>query len=323
MSTPDPDPQLPSARAIRAAERRALAHESAHILQSLVVNFVIAVAKGVGAVISGSGSMLAETLHSFADCGNQGLLLLGVRRAHKAPDALHPLGYGAALYFWSFMVALLLFLGGGMFSIYEGVHKLQYPEPVGETGIAMAILAFSVVLESWALWSNIRELNAKRGRVRFFRYLREAKDSDLIVVFGENAAAVLGLVLAAVFMQLAVHTGDGRWDAIGSLAIGAVLVAVAIFLAVEVMGLLLGERAAPEVEEAVQQAAGGDPRILAVLRLITIQKGPREVLVACKLRIVDGLDTQTLVGVINAFEQRLHNHCPEVKWSFVEPDCED
>lgn len=312
-----------SQTAAQAAANRAAAHETAHILQSLAVNLAIAVAKLVGAVISGSGAMLAETLHSFADCGNQLLLLLGVRRARKRPDAAHPLGYGAALYFWSFMVALLLFLGGGLFSIYEGVHKLLHPEPVGETGLAMAILLFSVVLESWSLWSNIKDLNAKRGKIGFFRYLQAAKDSDLIVVFGENAAAVLGLVFAAVFMQLAVTTGNGRWDAVGSLAIGLVLIGVAVFLAVEVKSLLVGERAAPEVEAAVHAAAAEDANIVKVLRVITIQKGPREVLVACKLQLADTLTTATVVATINAFEKRLHALCPEVRWSFVEPDTDD
>ncbi len=295
-------------------------HGTGHIVQSLVVNFAIAVSKLVGAVVSGSGAMLAETLHSFADCGNQALLLLGVKRAAKPPDASHPLGYGAALYFWSFMVALLLFLGGGLFSIYEGAHKLQHPEPIADARLAMGILLFSIVLEGWSCWSNIRQLNAQRGATPFWTYLRQTKDSDLIVVFGENAAAVLGLCIAAVSLQLALATGDPRFDAIGSLAIGLVLVVVAVFLAVEVKSLLMGERAGFEVEAAVQRAAVGDPQILQVLRVIAVQKGPNEVLVACKLRLAAGLDTAGVVATINAFETRLHALCPEVRWSFVEPD---
>lgn len=299
------------------------AHDTSHILQSLAVNLVISLGKLVAAIVSGSGSMLAETLHSFADCGNQLLLLLGVRRAHRPPDDAHPLGYGASLYFWSFLVSLLLFSGGGLFSVYEGLHKLHEPEPIGDIRLAMAILGGSVLLESWSLYGNIRALNERRQQVPFFRYLRETKDSDLIVVFGENAAAVLGLLIAAGALGLAVLTGNPAWDAIGSLGIGAVLVLVAVFLAVEVQSLLLGERADPAVEAAALQAATENPQVLELMRIISIQKGPREVLVACKLRLAADLDTKGVVAAINAFEQRLHDLRPEVRWCFVEPDEHD
>ena len=266
--------------------------------------------------------MLAETLHSFADCGNQLLLLLGVKRARRPADADHPLGYGAALYFWSFLVSLLLFSGGGLFSLYEGVHKLHEPEPVGDIRLAMAILVGSLLLEGWSLASNVRELNARRGTTPFFRYLKQTKDSDLIVVFGENAAAVLGLGIAAAALLTAAATGDGRWDAIGSLGIGVVLVVVAVFLAVEIKSLLVGERADPEVEIAAQAIAELDPDIVEILTILTVQKGPGEVLLACKVRLRDGLDTAGVVAAINRFEQALHDRRPEVRWSFVEPDIE-
>src|SRR5262249_44042233 len=162
----------------------------------------IAVFKGVAAFYTGSGALLAETIHSFADCANQLLLLLGVRQAAQKPDALHPLGYGRSLYFWSFIVALLLFSGGGMFSIYEGIHKLQHAERVENVWVGVAILAFSLLLEGWSAISNIRELNKRRGRVPFFKYLRDTKDSDLIVVFGENGAASLGLIFALAALGL-------------------------------------------------------------------------------------------------------------------------
>jgi cation diffusion facilitator family transporter len=297
-------------------------HATSHILQSLFVNLAISVGKLIAAIVSGSGSMLAETLHSFADCGNQLLLLLGVKRARRPADADHPLGYGAALYFWSFLVSLLLFSGGGLFSLYEGVHKLHEPEPVGDIRLAMAILVGSLLLEGWSLASNVRELNARRGTTPFFRYLKQTKDSDLIVVFGENAAAVLGLGIAAAALLTAAATGDGRWDAIGSLGIGVVLVVVAVFLAVEIKSLLVGERADPEVEIAAQAIAELDPDIVEILTILTVQKGPGEVLVACKVRLRDGLDTAGVVAAINRFEQALHDRRPEVRWSFVEPDIE-
>ncbi len=295
-----------------------------HIIQSLLVNAVIAAAKTVAAVITGSGAMLAESLHSFADCGNQLLLLMGVHKARKPADAAHPLGYGRNLYFWSFMVALLLFTGGGVFSIYEGIHKFGSPEPVGPILVAVIILGLSIALEGWSTWSNIVELNKRRGAVPFFQYLRETKDSDLVVIFGENAAAVLGLVLALVAVVIARETGDGRWDAIGSLAIGVVLVGVALFLAVEIKSLLLGEAADPITEQSVRAIVEADPNVVKVLRMMTIQQGPGEVVVALKLQFQPGLKTGgDLCKAINALEGRIEARHPEVKWTFVEPDTTD
>jgi cation diffusion facilitator family transporter len=301
-----------------------MAGSTAHILQSLLVNTLIAGAKGVGAAITGSGAMLAETLHSAADCGNQLLLLVGVKRSARPPSASHPLGYGRDLYFWSFMVALLLFAGGGCFSIYEGVHKMLHPEPVGSITIAVVILGLSIGLESWATASNIKELNKRRGAAPFFRFLRTTKDTDLIVVFGENAAAVLGLVLALVALVVARETGDGRWDAAGSLAIGVVLVGVAVFLAKEVKSLLVGAGADVEIDAAVHEVAAADPNVERVIRILSVQQGPGEVLVAMKVKFKPGLSTDgSLCDAINQLERRLEARCPSVKWTFVEPDNTD
>jgi cation diffusion facilitator family transporter len=295
--------------------------ETGHIFQSLAVNAVIAVSKGVAAALSGSGALLAETLHSFADCGNQLLLLLGVKRSARPATREHPLGFGRDLYFWSFMVALLLFAGGGCFSIYEGIHKLQHPEPVGSITVGLIILTISIALEGWSTLSNIRELNKRRGTTGFLRYLRETKDTDLIVVFGENSAAVLGLVFAIAALVLARETSDGRWDAIGSLMIGRVLVGVALFLAKEVKSLLVGEGADPRVEQAVREVAAADPWIENVLRIMTIQQGPGEVVVAMKVKFKPGLSTDgNLYDAINAFEAKLEERVPDIKWSFIEPD---
>ena len=300
-----------------------MAGSSGEVIKSLIVNAVIASSKGVAAAITGSGAMLAETLHSSADCGNQLLLLLGIKRSARPPDAMHPLGYGRAMYFYSFIVALLLFSGGGMFSIYEGVHKFQHPEKVGDIMIAIVILVISIGLESWATLGNIKLMNQRRGNTPFFTYLRQTKDSDLVVVFGENSAAVLGLVLALGALVVAKETGDGRWDAIGSLAIGAVLIGVAIFLAREIKGLILGEAADPILIKTVNEVAEAAPGVERVIRVLSVQQGPGEIMVAMKLKFKSDLTTDQLVDTINAFEKKLKATVPEVKWSFIEPDRAD
>jgi cation diffusion facilitator family transporter len=300
-----------------------MAGNTGEVLKSLAVNVVIAASKGIAAGITGSGTMLAETLHSFADCGNQLLLLLGIRQSKRPADEKHPLGYGRTMYFWSFIVALLLFFGGGVFSVYEGIHKILHPEAVGDITIAMIILGLSLALEGWSTYGNIKVMNARRGATGFFRYMRETKDSDLIVVFGENSAAVLGLLLATLFIIISKVTNDGRWDAVGSLSIGLVLVGVATFLAKEVKSLLVGEGADPVVLAAAQKLVDDDPNVEKMIRILSIQQGPGEIVVAMKLKFRDGLDTRQLVAAINAFEVELEKRVPEVKWSFIEPDDTD
>jgi cation diffusion facilitator family transporter len=295
-------------------------HPTAHIVQSLLVNMLIAAVKAIAAYFTGSGAMLAEALHSFSDCGNQVLLLIGVKQARKPPDARHPFGYGRAVYFWSFMVALMLFLGGGAFSIYEGVHKLLAPEPVHQVWMGLLILAISLVLEGGALRSNIKELNRRRGSRLFMRYLRETTESDLVVVFAENAAAVLGLALALGALGAAALTGDGRWDGVGSIGIGLVLVGVAAFLGVEVSSLLLGEAAAPDIVAAVHATVADLPAIRRVLNVVTMQQGPGEVLVHLKIAFVPTLNIEEACRLINDLEARLRRARPEIRWLFVEPD---
>lgn len=306
----------PPSRAGRAEPE----HGIGHIVQSLFVNGAIVVVKTGAAIFTGSGAMLAEAIHSLADCANQVLLLVGVRGARRPPDRTHPLGYGRDAYFWSFMVALLLFSLGGMFSIYEGVHKLSHPEPMEHTEIGVGILLFSLLLESGATISNVREIGRRRGAAGFFEYLRATKDSDLIVVFGENAADVVGLSLALAALVAAHVTGDPRWDAVGGIAIGVVLVAVAVFLSVEVKSLLVGERADERIESAVRSLADPRGEVREVLTVLTLQQGPGEVLVACKVRMASHLRADDVAESINAFERALHAKCPEVRWSFVEPD---
>lgn len=294
-------------------------HDTSHIVQSLIANGAIAVAKGVAAFYTGSGAMLAETLHSAADCGNQLLLLMGVNRAQRPADAQHPLGYGRSLYFWSFMVALIMFSGGGVFSIYEGWHKMSHPEPLEKPWLGFAILGFSIAIEGWATLGNIRELRRRAGQTPLSRYLRETKDSDLVVVFGENSAAVLGLVLAMLSLAVAVLTDNPWWDGVGSLAIGLVLIAVAVFLAIEVKSLLIGEAADPGIEQAAREEIEVDPDIEGLISIVTMQQGPGEVLVAVKLTCRPDLTAPQVAALIDRFEQRLRARRPEAKWVFVEP----
>ena len=295
-------------------------HSTKHIIQSLLVNVTIAAIKAVAAVLTKSGSMLAEAIHSSADCGNQVLLLIGVKSARRKPDASHPLGYGRDVYFWSFIVALLLFTGGGVFSVYEGIHKILAPEPVERVGLGAAILGISLLLEGYATLSNIKEMNQRRKERGFFQYLRETKDSDLVVIFGENAAAVLGLAVALAALLLAGKTKDGRWDGGGSLVIGLVLCAVAVFLGREIKSLLLGESADPEIEAAVRATADDHGDIDRVLHVVTVQQGPGEVMVAVKVSFKEKLPVDDVCRSINDFEAKLRKVRPEIRWLFVEPD---
>ena len=296
---------------------------SNHIIQSLLVNVIIVVAKGFAAFMTGSGAMLAETIHSSADCANQVLLLLGMKQSSRPADEQHPFGYGMSVYFWSFMVAMLLFSIGGMFSIYEGIHKYNTPEPVHEIAWGIGILLFAIGLEGYATYSNILELNKRKGNSGFFNYLRTTKDSDLIVIFGENSAAVIGLFLALTALLASYYTGDSRYDAIGSLAIGVVLILVAIFLAVEVKSLLIGESADSIILETIEAIIEKELHITQLLNCRTIQQGPGEVLVCIKIKCSPDLNTQSISRLINHFENELRSLRPEVKWLYVEPDSEE
>jgi len=294
-------------------------HSTKVVLTSLAANLVIATVKTGAAIFTHSGSMLAEAIHSFADCINQGLLLVGIKQSAEGPSEKHPLGTGRASYFWSFIVALMLFFGGGVFSIGEGVEKVLHPEEIHNVAVGLGILGVSFVLEALSLRQCVQEVNKKRREQGFLDYLQRTKDAELVVCTGENFAAVVGLAFASLAMLFAWKVNP-RFDGVGSILVGLVLVWVAWFLARKVRSLLLGERADPVVEAAVKDAAKGDARILGVLRLITVQQGPGEVMIAVKLRIDEALTCSDVVAVINDFEQRVRKAMPDVKWQFVEPD---
>jgi len=292
------------------------------ILYAFVANLGIALAKLGAALYTHSGSMLAEAIHSFADCGNQVLLFVGLRQAQKPPDAQHPLGYGKATYFWSFVVALLLFSMGGLFSINEGWHKLHATAPLNKPWVALTVLAVSVALEFGSLLGCLREIRKLRGERPFGHWLRHTRNAELVVVLAEDVAALFGLVIAFAFVALAAATGNMVFDALGSIAIGVVLVCVSIFVAVRVKGLIVGSSAEADFRQALRDDIAADPDIDELLNAIAMQLGP-EVMIALKVRLKPGIPLETAVKQINALERRIKAKFPEVAWCFVEPDVAD
>jgi cation diffusion facilitator family transporter len=292
------------------------------ILFALGANFAIAVAKTAGAVFTGSSAMLAEAIHSYADCGNQALLIWGMKEARRAPTADHPLGFGKAIYFWSFIVALMLFSMGGLFSIYEGVHKLHDSEPVKYAWAAVAILGFGVVAEGVSLWGCLREIDKDRGPQTLWQWFRSSRQSELLVVLGEDLAALGGLALALGFIALAMITGNPMWDAVGSIAIGALLIVVAVLVGVEVKALLVGQSAEPRVLAAMRAHLQAQPEVAQLYNLLTQQLGS-EIMVAVKARMTRQASDVALVEAINRVERGLREGFPQVRWIFFEPDVRD
>jgi cation diffusion facilitator family transporter len=292
------------------------------IFFALGANFAIALSKTAGAMFTGSASMLAEAIHSFADCGNQALLIWGLKEAKRTATSDHPLGYGRAIYFWSFIVALMLFSMGGLFSIYEGVHKLHDTEPVKYAWVAVGILSFGVLAESVSLWGALREINKERGELSLWRWFRSSRQSELIVIFGEDVAALGGLALALGFIGLSMFTGNPVWDAVGSICIGVLLVMVAILVGVEVKALLVGQSAEPQVLARLRAHLEAQPQVAQLYSVITQQLGS-DVMVAVKARMQPLGSDVALVEAINVVERGLREAFPQVRWVFFEPDLRD
>lgn len=292
------------------------------IIYALAANFAIAVAKTVGAVYTGSSSMLAEAIHSFADCSNQGLLLWGIKEANRPPTPDHPLGFGKAIYFWSFIVALMLFSMGGLFSIYEGLHKIANTDPVQHAWVAVAILTFGLVAESVSLWGCVREINKVRGGHSLWSWFKISRQSELVVILGEDLAALGGLALALGFIGLAMVTGNPVWDAIGSIAIGLLLLVVAVLVGTEVKALLLGQSAEPEVLARMKKYLNEAPEVIETYNLLTQHLG-NEIMVAVKARMKPTGSEIGLIEAINRVEAGFRIAFPEVRWIFFEPDIAD
>ncbi len=292
------------------------------IFYALGANIGIFVVKAVAAAMTGSGAMLAEAVHSLADCGNQGLLLLGMKRARLPPTPDYPLGYGKEVYFWSFLVALMLFSVGGTFSVYEGIHKLLNPEPLVKPWLGMGVLAFSVLLEWLSLRACLQEVNAARQGQSLWRWFRESRNSEMIVIYGEQVAALLGLLLALGAVALSLFTGNPIYDAIGTLGIGVLLIVVAVFVAIEVKALLIGQSVEPARRKAICDFLDARPEIEEIFNVITLQLGP-DVMVAVQASLGREIRAWELVDRINAIEADMRTAFPEVRWSFFEPDDSD
>jgi len=292
------------------------------ILFALSANSAIAVAKGVAAAVTGSSAMLAEAIHSVADSGNQLLLILGLRQTKKSPTEDHPLGFGKSIYFWSFLVAVILFSVGGMFSLYEGTHKLLHPTPLSHPWVAIAVLVFAIAAESVSLWGCLREVNKERYGRNILQWFRQSRSSALIVVFGEDIAALLGLVFALAAIIATYLTGNPLWDALGTISIGILLIVVAFFIAVEVKDLLIGQSVDPPELEKMRQFLNRTPEVDNVYNLITMQFGP-DAMVAVKARMGTTGSEIGLIAAINKVESAFRSEFPSVAWLFFEPDIRD
>jgi cation diffusion facilitator family transporter len=292
------------------------------ILYAFIANLGIAISKLAAALYTGSGSMMAESIHSFADAGNQVLLFLGLKQSRKPADARHPLGYGKLSYFWSFIVALMLFSLGGLFSIYEGWHKLHEPEPLNKPWVALAVLALAIVLETGSTIGCLREIKRLRKERSLRDWLRTTRNAELVVVLGEDIAALIGLVLAFGFVSLATVTGDVRYDALGSITIGVVLICVSLFIAIRIKGLIVGRSAEEDLQAGIRAEIAAQPGIEKLLNAITMQLGP-QVMLAVKVKMTAGAPIETAVENINHLEKRIKARFPEVAWCFVEPDVTD
>ena len=292
------------------------------VVAALLANTGIAITKFGAFVVTGSSSMLSEAIHSVADSGNQLLLLLGGRRAKRVADEEHQFGYGRVRYVYAFVVSIVLFCLGGLFSIYEGWHKIHAPEELTSPGVAFAVLGIAIVLEGFSFRTAVREANRTRGSKSLFGFVREARQPELPVVLLEDAGALIGLVFALLGVTLAVVTGDGRWDGVGALAIGSLLLVIAVFLALEMSSMLVGESAVPEQTAAILAALESEPRVERVIHLRTLHTGPDELLVAAKIAVRHYDTAAAVASAIDGAERRVREAVPESRWIYLEPDLE-
>ncbi len=291
------------------------------IIAAFFANLGIAISKFVGFIITGSAGLLAEAVHSLADTGNQGLLILGGNRAKQRADKEHPFGYGRERYFWSFAVALVLFSMGGLFALYEGISKFRQPHEIDSLWVAVGILVFGLVLETYSLRTAVKEANHVKGPdMSWWKFIRTSKQPELPVVLLEDTGAELGLLMALFGVLMAKWTDDGRWDAVGSIAIGVLLIVIAIILIIEMKGLLIGESASDADHAAIVGALEGSPQVDGLIHLKTQHLGPEEILVAAKLEFDSALTFGQLADAINVVEAHVRQAVPAARVIYIEPD---
>ncbi|WP_210507736.1 cation diffusion facilitator family transporter [Naasia sp. SYSU D00057] len=289
------------------------------IVAALFANLGIAVTKFIAAFFSGSASMLAEGVHSLADSANQVLLLVGGKRARRAPTAEHPFGYGRSRYVYAFIVAIILFSVGGVFSLYEGVEKLTHPHPLEIPWLPVLVLVIAIILESFSLRTAVRESNHVRGDQSWVQFVRRAKAPELPVVLLEDIAALLGLVFALVGVSLAWITGDVVWDGIGTIMIGVLLIAVAVVLGLEMGSLLVGEGATSADMTRITAAITAGPEVDRIIHAKTLYLGPDELLVAAKVSMAAGTPLAEITQRIDAVESRIREAVPVARVIYLEP----
>lgn len=290
------------------------------IVAAFLANIGIAVAKFIGFIVTGSSSMLAESIHSVADSGNQALLVLGRKRSRRGRDARHPFGHGRERYFWAFVVALVLFTLGAVFSIYEGVHKLAHPEHLESAQWAIGILLTAIVLEAYSFRTAIHESNHVRGEQGWATFIRRSRSPELPVVLLEDFGALIGLTLALLGVSLTVLTDDPMWDAVGTISIGSLLAVIAVVLAVEMKSLLMGETATVEDEAKILDAIESAPAVVGVIYLRTQHLGPDDILVGAKLDLDHALSVAGIADAIDDVERRIRHAVPTATTIFIEPD---
>ena len=290
------------------------------IIAALLANAGIALAKFVGYLVTGSSSMLAEAVHSVADTSNQGLLLLGGKRAQRAATADHPFGYGRDRYFYSFVVALLLFSLGSVFALYEGIHKLESEEPLTSPLVAVAILVVAIGLETFSFRTAIKESRPLKGGSTWWQFIRQSKSPELPVVLLEDFGALIGLILALLGVGLSVVTGNPVFDALGTIAIGVLLGVIAVILIIEMKSLLIGEGAAPPVLGRIVAAIEDSGVVQRVIHIRTQYLGPEELLVAAKIAMDACVSAEDVARGIDEAEQRVRTAVPEARLIYLEPD---
>lgn len=292
------------------------------ILYAFLANLGIAIAKTITSIITGSGSMMAEAIHSYADTGNQILLFIGLHRSQKPSDEIHPLGYGKAAYFWSFIVAILLFSIGGLYSIYEGVHKLIHPGKLDKAYIALLVLGFSILLEGGSLLGALKEIKKLRKNKSLFSWVKTSSRADLVVVLGEDFAAITGLMLAFIFIWIGMITENPIFDAIGSVAIGFVLIMVSILISLKIKSLIIGQAASVEIKSKIEEIIKSEKNIQKVFNVITMYFG-HTLMVAAKINFSPEISVKDASKIINKIEVEIKNEFPEVEYTFIEPDITD